>query len=205
MEATWEFNEDRFEQWRMLCFAKEMALIYAGAVGQFIIFLLTLDRFIYIQRPLHYHIIITNKRTIISCTTIWVSMIFIGPVMQPFVLHLKPGGSCNTTMYDPIYFFVVILPFMGILTVANVILYIRIAFVAINQARELSRVGPMQGQQNGIKDKTSATQNKVTRMLGITLGLYFACYIPMLLIGSLKSEEIFIYIIRHLAYLAWYR
>ena len=199
------FAWDKFNRWRNLCLAKEMVTLYILGVAQLTIFLLTVDRFIFIQKPLHYYNIMSTKKAIWLCVLLWTLMILIGPLVQPFVTEIQPGGQCDVTMFNKYYFIGVLVPIMGILTIVNVALYFTIAYVAVKQAKQIAGVVPINGSRGNAVDKKILKQNKVTRMLGITLGLYFACYIPSLVFSSIKSESLIMQVLRDLGFLAWFR
>ncbi len=198
-------SDSSFQDFRTLCMVKETVITCISGLGQFAIFLLALDRFIYIQRPLHYYAIMTAKRATKICIGISVFIITIIVGSQPFAYTLEPGGVCNSTMYRPWFLFIIVLPILLILTTINVCLYLRIAFVALKQAKDLGRVVPMQMQGSVEVQNTTSAQIKVTKMLGITLGVYFACFTPTLIMNVLKSQSSTMYIMRYIGYAAWYR
>ncbi len=198
------YNVKKFKLWSRLCQSKELLGMLVPTCGSmFSILIISVDRYIFIQRPLQYYNIVTIKRAIIVCIFLWMCMVALGPGTLYFYLRIEIWFSCDSSMWDFWYFYAYITPFFIIITGTNIILYGQIASVAFGKSKV---VQPVTGE-NGISamNRKMGNENKVTKMLAIVLGLYFLFYFPSVIFGSFSQEShITLVVLKYISYLLWY-
>lgn len=181
------YDKNYFAKWSRLCLAKEITnslQSFGSIIG---IFLISVDRFIFIEKPLRYHDLMDIRKAIFSCILLWSMCIVVGPVLIPFSADPKPTEVCDTSIWSPVYFYGIVTPLFALLTTTNVILYVRIAFVAFSKSKTIVAPSVSTNQRNEI-NKQVQKGNRVTRMLSIVLGLYFVLYLPTIVFGSFGDE-----------------
>ncbi len=190
-----------FEMWSKLCLAKEItgSLQSIGSIVG--IFLISVDRFIFIEKPLRYHTLMNVRKAIGICVFMWTLSFVVGPVLLPFHLHLRPEEPCDTSTWSSVYFYGIATPFFTILTVTNVALYARIAFVAFKRASVAPAVAPLSADYKKLR-----RDNKITKMLCIVLGLYFVLYLPSILFGSFDNHDSLavLVVLKYVSFLLWF-
>ena len=183
------YDHSYFAKWSRLCLAKEItnSLQSFGSITG--IFLIAVDRFIFIEKPLRYHDIMTVRKALFSCTLMWILSIVVGPVPVPFFVNPVPTEVCDTSIWSSVYFYGVIAPLFGIITTANIIMYLRIAYVAFSKSKTTVTPFVLTDRDSSEISKQVKKGTKITKMLSIVLGLYFVLYLPSILFGSFGQEN----------------
>ncbi len=140
---------------------------------------ISVERFIFLHYPLHYPNVLTMNRMRIWLCTLWLAGLLFGLVLSPTAHDVEPGTLCDfrgQTRKD-IYKFIV-LPHYAIFSAVTVLLYIKIAILSWKYARKIAASAST--SDNSASGYISKHQLKITKMLGLVLGIYFILYIPTL-------------------------
>ncbi|XP_072558844.1 trace amine-associated receptor 1-like [Paramormyrops kingsleyae] len=151
------------------------------AASIFMLYLISIERYVAISRPLLYHTLITThvaKCMILSC---WVlsALIGFGMELNSLTIHnvsltqLNCEGRC-AVLLDKVSsilssLFVFFIPGLFMLG-----LYLKILLIAHKQARSLQDT---LGRKKG-KATPSKVERKATKTLAIVMGIFLSCWIP---------------------------
>ena len=148
---------DLMVSWGVVCLTGELALdsqqhaicltcalIQAGTVGWSYtsLLLLAVDRYIALTRPLHYHNIVTVKRSLISICSLWVISISWGWTWIFVYAQGVTIDECTGPMaiLPPALNLATMFGFVVVITLVNIILYGRICFIARQQQKSITRL-----------------------------------------------------------------
>ncbi|XP_072559185.1 trace amine-associated receptor 1-like [Paramormyrops kingsleyae] len=159
--------------------------ISLSAASIFMLYLISIERYVAVSRPLLYHTLITArvaKCMILSC---WVLSALIGFVVELnsmtiqnfYLTQLNCEGRC-TVLVDKVSSILSSLFLFFIPGLFMLGLYLKILVIAHKQARSLQ----VTILTNRIHEKTriilSKMEQKSTRTLGIVTGVYLSCWSP---------------------------
>ena len=88
---------------------------------------------------------------------------------------------CSLASTSPAIYNSVIVPHFALASSITVILYCKIALTAYQQSRKIN----VQAFNNSQNVPGSITEMKITKMMGLVIGTYFALYLPGLFTGFL--------------------
>ncbi len=170
----------------LLC--RLMLLFYSlSALGNFYSYLLmTIDRLVYVERPLRYISLVTQKRALLGVIIVWVVNIVQSTSKIKWNLYVVPEYSCNwlndkLTHRPGVYFSLFELYVVTFFVLAPI--YGKIAYTTwmlIKTEPHISNLSP-HGQ---IEQKKKIKQRKMTKTIGITFGIYLICFFfPFIYIG----------------------
>ena len=197
-------NANDFSEWLQLCFAKELAVIFQSSGSISGIFLITIDRFLFVEKPLRYYSLMDERKALVACFIMWTITVVSGPVTLSFFLRPMATKQCDTSTWSTTYLYGVSMPLFAAISVTTVVLYLRIALVACRKQNAVAPALPS-GQSAEHREKLNKG-NKVTKMLSIVLGLYFVFYLPSIAFGAVddKNSSFFLALMKYLSYLLWY-
>ncbi|XP_072559190.1 trace amine-associated receptor 1-like [Paramormyrops kingsleyae] len=159
-----------------------------SAASIFMLYLISVDRYVAVSRPLLYHALITArvaKYMILSC---WVLSALIGFVIELNSLTLQDvyltefncEGSCamlqdkvSGILFSLFVFFIPGLFMLG--------LYLKILVIAHKQARSLQITILTHRNREKTTIILSKMEQKSTRTLGIVTGVYLSCWSPAII------------------------
>ena len=180
------------------------------------IVLISLDRFIYISAPLRYVSLVTRSRMVGAICLDMIYCVTSVPIVLGYYFRFDKLIPCVDEQGLPasVVLYALWVPFLGF-TLTTVVLYIGIACIAVRQARAVGNIEAMAGRfrleasrrQNnaGNKQQTGSDDNqksshrnqtekikkdhKVTKMMSLVVGVYFAVYFPHVIISLLTSKK----------------
>lgn len=169
--------------------------------------LLSVDRYIAIQKPFRYQFIVTRKRVISILLLIWFSVVVILNVpLADFEFRADTYGCASPSTHgssrdSPYIFFLValfvILPFV-IICFSNAVVF----KTAVTQARQLSRVErslressmdicdqqePQQGAEKTMYNHSLKREIKSARTFALVVGIFLLCYTPFYTAGTYRK------------------
>lgn len=151
---------------------------------------IALDRYHSILNCLQYETIVTQRRTVLVITWIWLQATFVSlcPLVGWGTFSLNPSQRCSSHLLDKngfIYFKTatcVVLPYA-----VTVFCYTRIHVVARRHARTIVNI-QIRDARNRLKSSgVNLSASKKTIMVYIVLGVYTVCWIPYYTIQLLVS------------------
>lgn len=144
--------------------------------------LISVDRYIAICDPLHYHTKVTKKRTQTSVFLCWVCSV----IYRLFLLHdhLEKPGQSNSCLGECVVVInyiagVVDLVFTFIIPIVIIIvLYVKVFVAVVSQARAIqSHIIAVTAQRSG-PVAMKKTEMKAARTLGVVIVVFLFCFCP---------------------------
>ena len=160
------------------CVAQFSLFVASNAASLTCLLMVSLDRYIAVVYPLHYHTYLSPRNTKIMLSTIGINGIALGIFTATAGLtsnKLKEGLSCDyaTDVFDLVG--IIGLCCSGLFFLFIVFLmYSRIFWVARKHRRTIQ----VQENHRG-KTMNTKRENKTAVTLAIVVGLFFACWFPM--------------------------
>ena len=143
--------------------------------------LISIDRYVAICYPLHYHVKVTLKRVQICVSVCWIfSFLFSLCLINNVEISSRENvcsGKC-VIVVDPIRAIVDISLFFIIPISTLIVLYLRVFVVAVSQARAMrSHLTAVTLQSSGgVNVKKS--ELKAARTLGVVVAVFLTCLLP---------------------------
>lgn len=174
-----------------VCALTLFGTVFPAALSAYAVFGITVDRYIFIVKPLHYTQYVTKKRVVIFLTGIWIYNL----VMYAFPLLLKQSKDvsylfCGLGNVYPIYVVYGIVIQMVCFGALIFILYIRVIIVAKKHSNQID-IQLKSLENNSIKNK------KKSRMEGIRQAKMFFCVTAAMFISWMPTAVNFsVYILQ---------
>lgn len=138
---------------------------------------ISLERFIYIIFPLHYNNIVTVSRMKWLFILVWTTLMLHGIIQLSFH-QLRENVDCLdmlSVLHPLVYRITVIIPLCLLLSI-TIASYIAVSVIAFKSANKVHIVGG-----GGVSQQN--TQAKITKMLGMVLGIFLIGYAFLLMTG----------------------
>ncbi len=166
--------------WMSMCVIS-LLTYWVGACGNIIsIFSISVERYIFVHRPLRYYSVVTKIRIQTCLLIFWIYWVIL---LISFIIvaipQVKDIGVCSLAVIDYPCLNCVVQPQFWMFAIPTVILFSRIGYTAYKQSRAIHQ---MQGTEG-----VTPTQ-KVTKMLGLVLGVYWALNIPAIVYAALGQN-----------------
>lgn len=170
--------------------------------------LLSMDRYIAIQKPFRYHFIVTRRRIVTILCVIWLSVVVILNIpLADYEFRADTYGcaspsSLRTSRDSPYIFFLValfvIIPF-AVICFSNAVVF----KTAFHQARQLSRVErslressadicerdpePQKRAAKTVEAHSLKREIKSARTFALVVGIFLLCYTPFYTAGTYRK------------------
>ncbi|ELU14981.1 hypothetical protein CAPTEDRAFT_91405 [Capitella teleta] len=146
------------------------------------------ERFIAVYFSLNYYNWVTDRNVQVAVVTIWTMVISINCLPVFGWNEWKPGVPCmSVNVYPQIFFQVLfIIPCMGCLLVCALENF-AIAFTAVKKQRSIAAavVVPNADQQTEEAKIKSGNQFKITKMLLLVVGCFYASWLPWIIFNCI--------------------
>lgn len=95
------------QSWRTACYFQQFLGLVSLTANMYGMFAITIDRYIYIQKPLQYYIIVTPKRSLAAIGSMWVLVILEIFFIYLFGSELPKGVPCRwiLTINNNLFYF----------------------------------------------------------------------------------------------------
>ncbi len=164
--------------WLYFCVMKDIFgyISYDGNILS--IFLISLDRFVFIHRPLRYSTLMTKRRVLVLLSLIWVYTCSLTVALNVLsVADKRETGYCDLVDSSPLLAFWVFQPTFWVSSCCIVLMYSSIAFMAYKQRKRVAH-------EMNVSGESSSGDHKISRMMTSVVGVYFILNIPVLLVMS---------------------
>ncbi len=156
-----------------------LLLFWSGSCGNiFSMFCISVERFIFIHRPLYYYNVVTGRRIVTCLTILW--LYFTLGVLSFFIIaipQLNQSGVCNLRLVIYPCLNCVMQPHFWTFSLIIIVLSLKIGHTAYKQHRAIQ-------QSIGSSSSNHLSNRKITKMLGFILDVYIALKVPMVLISA---------------------
>ncbi len=161
----------------MVCFLKILVNLLWSYGNVLFTLLLTIDRLIYITRPLHYNMIVTPRRALLATFVTWLAIFAHVGLMMGVHPTLDARNPCRWgNVVNRVAFYLSLGLFVVITFGIMVPIYGVIGFIAWKLERtepDLSNFPP----ENQEQQKRKLKERKMVKTIGLVFGAYLACYI----------------------------
>ncbi|XP_026232618.1 trace amine-associated receptor 13c-like [Anabas testudineus] len=155
--------------------------------------LISVDRYVAICDPLHYPTRITPRRVQTCVILCWIcSFFFVNMIMKD---NLKQPGRYNSCAGECVIIFNknqkvadLILTFIVPIT-AIVVLYMRVFFVAVSQARAMRSHIVFVSYQRSVSVSAKKSEVKAARTLGVVIVVFLLCLCPYFCVALIDKDE----------------
>ncbi len=187
--------------WKVVCTLRSFFVYICSFGNVWSIGLVAVDRFTYIHFPFKHETLLTEKRVKILLLSVWfyymvMTLVFMATGHLPEV-----GEICDIReQTNPNVFSFVVVPHFALPTAITVVLYTKVAHFAIRKAKEMKRVVPSvsfsmpqgvtyvkESHDRGKSQSVVRQQLRVTRMMGVVLGVFLILYIPSIVLKPSPS------------------
>ncbi len=167
-----------------ICYLSMFLNIVASMGNVYNLLITTIDRYIYITRPLHYHSIVTKGRAIAAIVIVWAIAIPEAILIMALASNVNPSTACKLdTALSKVGF--LILPFqIALITLLMIVpLYGKIGYTAWKLGKtepDLCHYPP----ETRAKQLVKLWERRMVKTIGLVLATYLICYIPTSLFGA---------------------
>ena len=184
----WQLNF-KFQRYENFCKTTAIVTTFINLTNMAMIFLISVDRFLYINYSLTYHSYVTIKRAIVSIVVTYIFFMILsimGGVSAIQIDHRHLNNVlhfCTNSKFE-VWFTTVLYIIMVILSTLTFGFYIKIALIA---KQNVKIVAPhvISGENSATTNLTQNPKIKI-KMYVLILGSYFALYFPVTLILMLR-------------------
>ncbi len=174
MSFAVDFIHNNNTMWTNICSVKEITgLICIGGELSSIL-LIAVDRFIFIHDPLHYYLIMTTRKAITIVISLWMGNISLEIFTAIFGFHVTVGIICDySNILSVSFYYGLLVPYFGICSLGTLIIYTKMGYLVWRKAKEIRchEVG-----HQGPCAQQPSSQMKITKTMGLILGLYFVSF-----------------------------
>ena len=161
-----------------VCVTRYVSLMFTMGQSLQLLLAITIDRYLAIFWPLHYHFIVTKKRVTIVVFANW----FIAALwsMIPYLWHnqLKDGHWRNCELALVLkedYLIMVAFPFFFTIALGILLMYLRI----FRQTIKIKKLEKAIFQDNQTSQTKREKRNmRLTKTAAIVLGIFYGCWLP---------------------------
>ncbi|CAG5114499.1 unnamed protein product [Candidula unifasciata] len=167
------------------CLARMSMLFVCLAASMLSYLLVACDRYVYIMQSLKYVNIVTKQRSLMFIVVAWMLACVYGTV-PAYTSHFTPKEGCSPThVFSDTYMIIVHPTFFLTLSAGTCWLYFRIVAVAIQQQKRIRE------QEFGVNQdlggvRLSQRTWKVVKILMLVFGLFFLCWLPLLVLAFVE-------------------
>ena len=183
--------------WVGMCLAGESINSVATLTNILYIFIIGVDRYIYILHPFKYERLVNGKTTAIAAACVWLNCIVVSCVLVPVFSSLKMGMACRIVFIAQkvkmVYYIQMIF-----CVVAVIGIYLRIAVEAWRHSRRIL--------QQGMPNNDSVTYGlKIAKMTAWVLGGYLLSVTPVLILqGSMDQIGNTYHVLERVSVIFWW-
>ncbi|XP_017284566.1 trace amine-associated receptor 13c-like [Kryptolebias marmoratus] len=185
--SCWYFGDCICFLYNCLCF-----IITAASVGDMV--LISIDRYIAICTPLHYHTRVTERRVKVCVCLCWLcsvsyTTLFVKDDFIQLGKYNSCYGECVTVVDYTTGIVDTVITFIAPVTTI-VVLYMRVFVVALSQARAMRSHVTAFSLQLSVTAATKRSELKAARTLGVLVVVFLICFCPYYC-ASLASNDLF--------------
>ena len=169
------------QSWAKACYFEfflNLSSTFGNLYGMLVI---SIDRFIYIQWPLKYYVIVTIKRCIIVIFGMWTFISVKLLLSLGFGSQLKSGTPCrwSLVLIFELYKYLMQTQFY-VITAILVFIYVLIGMLVIKLNKQIGHFGLHQDLTgtNITMKKQVRRERKTVKVMALVLGVYLVCYLP---------------------------
>ena len=173
--------------WMTLCLT-ELTINTISCAGNVLsILLITIDRYVYISLPLRYESLCQSRRVISVLLVLWMYVTISIPSVISLQSRIPARPDCQTrAVLLPVPYYSFLIGQFYLFSAAIVGLYAHIGLIAWRHGQTIAN-GRRRGSAGG--RMLARRENKITKMMGLVLGVYFMSYVPALVISSLVTPD----------------
>ena len=154
--------------------------IFPISVSVLSLLLICVDRFFAIVSPLRIHPLLTRGRAVILCATVWTVTLLVTGLL--YFLDRKSDFQCSIADVSPYYAHFCIAGPFWVISITMYILYLYIFITIRRRSKNLPK------QTTEYLKQSSKSEDKLIKMLFITLGVFSLCWMPCMTMFHLAVE-----------------
>lgn len=189
--------------WFRLCITKEYITLLGLSGNLSGICLIAIERFVFVQYPLRYYSIVTKARVALVLVLSTVYVVFLSIIGISFRKEFTNETDCDMANYQITAIRYGYLPVnMIVFTAITVITYVRISYIAYKISKQISQQQPA----CSLQPSQHSSQMKFTKMMNLVLGMYFAFYLPYIILSPVIStnKQPVVHVVYQLTLILWF-
>ena len=183
------------------CLAFHFVFFASTFLSIMILLTITIDKYLYIAKPLRYPMIVTKRRIFILVSCIWVAAL-VQPAIIYIINYIREGNweeECHIRVRVITYLQIVytLVP-IGITAILNYKMFKivkeqreRIALEVVLQQSPHEQSEQVQSERNQTRLRRLAIELKVVKTFAIIVGFLIFCFVPYITIGVAKLVDDF--------------
>ena len=192
-------------QYLSICLFHIVSTLLAISGNIFSIFMIAVDRYMFIAYPLHYPIHVTSKKTFLAIGFTWLFATVQLAVMIAVGKRPVIGMTCTYSIFlTRTMWNYITVPEYLVASVMTTVLYIVISYIAYKHGQ---RIAALRQPYNSSEATSNRQQKRTAKMMIMVVGTFFLCYIPILIVTILEwffPESILLYVLEKIAVvIAW--